>query len=191
MFSEEFRQRLELGRYTAWASNLSEDHLEALFSMLGGFRLRCAAMFARLQIDFEAMDSESESARGRDAFCALVFEIFDVKRLSNESAAMFSQEFRQRLNGWKHAYWACNLAEGELETILRHIGEFAEHGELILTLIESHFSKEATSRYQFGRSKFALESVVHFVAGERYNEQEFSRRVCANIAAKFNSKSRT
>jgi hypothetical protein len=43
MFSKEFRQRLELGKYTRWAVDLTEQHLQTLlwaFLLLGRCLLR-------------------------------------------------------------------------------------------------------------------------------------------------------
>lgn len=47
-FSEGFRQRLKLGKYTRWASNLSEAHLEALLWMLGEFGCRSPGLIELL-----------------------------------------------------------------------------------------------------------------------------------------------
>jgi hypothetical protein len=40
MFSEEFRERLRLGKYSRWAVNLTESQLEAILWMVGEFGYR-------------------------------------------------------------------------------------------------------------------------------------------------------
>jgi hypothetical protein len=49
MFSDDFRKRLELGKYTRWAVNLTEPHLEALLWMVGEFGCRAPVVLRLLE----------------------------------------------------------------------------------------------------------------------------------------------
>ena len=40
MFSEQFRKRIEVGKYTRWAKDLTEEHLEALLWAVGEYGYR-------------------------------------------------------------------------------------------------------------------------------------------------------
>jgi hypothetical protein len=49
MFSDSFRQRLALGKYTKWAENLTEPHLEALLWMVGEYGCRALLVLNLLE----------------------------------------------------------------------------------------------------------------------------------------------
>jgi hypothetical protein len=49
VFSEEFRRRLALGKYTRWAVNLTEDQLEVILWMVGEFGCRAPRVLKLLK----------------------------------------------------------------------------------------------------------------------------------------------
>jgi uncharacterized protein (TIGR02996 family) len=72
MFSDEFRNRLKIGKYSKWAVDLSEAHMEALLWMVGEYGVRAwiildllerhkgevfdEVMFARAKLALEMME---------------------------------------------------------------------------------------------------------------------------------------
>jgi hypothetical protein len=48
VFSDQFRRRLSLGKYTRWASDLSEQELEAVLWAIGEYGVRAGEILACL-----------------------------------------------------------------------------------------------------------------------------------------------
>jgi hypothetical protein len=67
MFSKEFRQELQIGKYTKWAVDLSEDDLQALFWMIGEFGTR--EPFSEV---LEILDKYKQEASDQVAFARAV-----------------------------------------------------------------------------------------------------------------------
>jgi uncharacterized protein (TIGR02996 family) len=61
MFSDQFRQRLKVGKYSRWAEDLTKPHLEALLWMVGEYGFR-----AKLILD--VLDAHEETAWDEVAF---------------------------------------------------------------------------------------------------------------------------
>jgi hypothetical protein len=180
MFSEDFRKRLALGEHTRWATDLTQDHLQALLWMVGEFFYRCSPLLALLEDYSEEIGSKPNLARAKDAMTALL----GIEADEPKGQAIFSQEFRRELELGKHTQWARDLSDAEVEVLLRVVGEFAEHAQPFLEWLDQH-AAEAPDSYQFIRAHHGLEATARIVAGERYDVEEATRRVCERVASRY------
>ncbi len=86
MFSEAFRQKLEMGKYTNWAANLTESHMEALLWLIGEYGFRAPLVLKLLEKDKkEGAIPDIAFARAKFAL-ETIFRVVLGKRLDLEEA---------------------------------------------------------------------------------------------------------
>src|SRR4051794_9649180 len=85
MFSQTFRERLEIGKYTSWASDLTEERLFALLWAVGEFGERWTTVVGFLERNLEDYDGPDtiRAARAKKAL-ELIGEIYRRAHLDEE-----------------------------------------------------------------------------------------------------------
>jgi hypothetical protein len=144
--------------------------------MVGEFVNRCGPFLLLAKRNPEELAAHGDASRAYDTLLALLRRDWKDKSQASASSSLFSQEFRQQLRRGKHSSWAADLTEIELEAVLSILGHFVKHAKPLLDWLDNHASETAL-RYQFVRSRYALEAIVRIVGGERYDLAEATRRV--------------
>jgi hypothetical protein len=84
MFTNEFREKLRIGKYTKWASDFSEDNVHALVMMVGELGSRSLLLIEILE-KFNAQQPYGGTARAIAAMRAIQ-DMVDGQRLTSEQA---------------------------------------------------------------------------------------------------------
>jgi hypothetical protein len=81
MFSDEFRQRLAIGKHTRWAEKLTERHLEALLWMVGEYSYRAPLILRLLERHKDECSFDDERFARAKLGLETIFRIFGGERL--------------------------------------------------------------------------------------------------------------
>jgi len=166
-----------------WAENLTQEHLHTVIWLVGEFRLRWVSVMRILQ----SLNTE-ESCRALELLTILIsFPSRNVplNYTVNVTLALptISYQIKQLFPREKHARWAVNLSNSDLQTILITIGRLEKEAD---SLFEILYKNEITvSRYPLFRAGFALKILVEITRGQRYNVDEYcDLLICKKISLK-------
>lgn len=86
MFSDSFRQNLATGKYTKWAENLTEPHLEALLWMVGEYGYRAPLILKLLERHRDEVSLEDVGFARAKLALETIFLIVGGRRLDVDEA---------------------------------------------------------------------------------------------------------
>lgn len=86
MFSDEFRQRLAHGKYTNWAVDLTEEHLEGLLWMVGEYAHRAGLVLVLLDKHKDEFSFQDEGFARANLALHTISRIVDGKTLDVNEA---------------------------------------------------------------------------------------------------------